>query len=229
MLPASRARPHSPAVQAYLIFDLDGTLVDSLRGIADTLNRTLTAHGLPGHSDANVRGFIGNGLRNLVTRAAPAGADPSLIDSLLAFYQKDYDLSWQYGSLPYPGVPAMLDALQHDKFKMAVLSNKTHDFTTKMVRGIFPAVDFTQVLGQRDGQPHKPDPTGALQLAAVMGAAPENCIVIGDSTMDIETAANAGMRSIAVTWGYHDRHRLEAAGPGHIIDHPHELRPLLAS
>jgi phosphoglycolate phosphatase len=214
-------------VKPFLIFDLDGTLVDSLRGIADTLNRTLDAHGLPGHSDANVRSFVGNGLRNLVTRAAPQGADPALIDSLLALYRKDYDLTWKQGTVPYPGIVAMLDELRRDGFTMAVLSNKTHEFTVTMVHGMFPNIHFTQILGQRDGLPHKPDPAGALHLADAMGASPENCVVIGDSTMDIETAANAGMRSIAVSWGYHDRRRLEAAHPGHLIDHPPELRPLL--
>jgi len=218
---------HPRAVKPFLIFDLDGTLVDSLRGIADTLNRTLDSHGLPGHSDANVRSFVGNGLRNLITRAAPQGAEPALIDSLLALYRKDYELTWQNGSPPYPGIIAMLDELQRDGFTMAVLSNKVHDFTVKMVRDIFPSIHFAHILGQRDGLPHKPDPAGALQLADAIGASPENCVIIGDSTMDLETAANAGMRSIAVSWGYHDRRRLEAAGPGHIIDHPPELRPLL--
>jgi len=210
-----------------LIFDLDGTLVDSLRGIADTLNRTLVAHGLPGQSDANVRSFVGNGLRNLVTRAAPQGADPVLIDSLLTLYRKDYDLTWQQGTAPYPGIPAMLDELRRDGFTMAVLSNKLHEFTVTMVHGMFPNIHFAQILGQRDGMPHKPDPAGALQIAEAMDAPADNCIIIGDSTMDIETAANAGMRSIAVSWGFHGRRRLEAAGPGHIIDDPTELRPLL--
>lgn len=214
-------------MKPFLIFDLDGTLVDSLRGIADTLNRTLVSHGLPGHSDANVRSFIGNGLRNLVTRAAPQGADPALIDSLLALFRKDYDLTWKQGTAPYPGIPAMLDELRRDGFTMAVLSNKLHDFTVSMVHGVFPDIHFAHILGQRDGQPHKPDPTGALQLAGAMNASPQNCVIIGDSTMDIETAANAGMHSIAVNWGYHDARRLQAAGPGHIIDSPAELRPLL--
>lgn len=214
-------------MKPFLIFDLDGTLVDSLRGIADTLNRTLDAHGLPGHSDANVRSFVGNGLRNLVARAVPQGADPALIDSLLALYRKDYELTWKQGTAPYPGVPAMLDELRHDGFAMAVLSNKLHDFTVTMVHGLFPEIHFAQILGQRDGMPHKPDPAGALQIAGAAGISPGNCVVIGDSTMDIETAANAGMRSIAVSWGYHDGSRLQAAGPGHIIDDPAELRPLL--
>ncbi len=210
-----------------LIFDLDGTLVDSLPGIAASLNRTLSAHGLSGHSDAMVRSFIGNGLRNLIMRAAPQSADPSLIESLLGLYRKDYELSWASGTHVYPGIHHMLDELRQAGFFMSVLSNKVHGFTVEMVRSIFPSIHFSAVLGQREGIPHKPHPAGALQIADMLGAAPENCIVIGDSTMDIETAANAGMRSIAVSWGYHDRACLLAAGAEKIIDSPSELPPLL--
>jgi phosphoglycolate phosphatase len=214
-------------VKPSLIFDLDGTLVDSLPGIAASLNRTLSAHGLSGHSDAMVRSFIGNGLRNLIMRAAPQSADPSLIESLLGLYRKDYELSWASGTHVYPGIHHMLDELRQAGFPMSVLSNKVHGFTVEMVRSIFPSIHFSAVLGQREGIPHKPHPAGALQIADMLGAAPENCIVIGDSTMDIETAANAGMRSIAVSWGYHDRARLLAAGAEKIIDSPSELPPLL--
>lgn len=210
-----------------LIFDLDGTLVDSLPGIAASLNRTLGAHGLPGHSDAMVRGFIGNGLRNLIQRAAPQGADPALIDSLLDLYRKDYTLSWASGTHVYPGIHHMLDGLRQSGFAMSVLSNKVHSFTVEMVQSIFPFIHFSAVLGQREGIPHKPHPAGALQIANMLGTAPENCIVIGDSTMDVQTAANAGMRAIAVSWGYHDRDRLLTAGAETIIDSPSELPPLL--
>jgi phosphoglycolate phosphatase len=212
-----------------LIFDLDGTLVDSLPGIAASLNRTLSAHGLPGHSDAMIRSFIGNGLSNLIMRAAPQGADPSLIKSLLGLYRKDYELSWASGTIVYPGIHHMLGELRTSGFAMSVLSNKVHAFTVEMTRTIFPSIPFSAVLGQRESVPHKPHPAGALQIAEMLGTATENCVVIGDSTMDIETAANAGMRSIAVSWGYHDRDRLIAAGAGKIIDHPSELPPLLES
>lgn len=210
-----------------LIFDLDGTLVDSLPGIAASLNRTLSAHGLPGHSDARVRSFVGDGLRNLILRAAPKGVEPANVESLLGLYRKDYALSWKSGSTVYPGVANLLDELQKSGFAMAVLSNKVHDFTVEMVRAMFPSIRFAAVLGQREGIPHKPNPAGALQLADILGTSPENCVVIGDSTMDLETASNAGMRAIVVTWGYHDRDRLVAAGATRLIDHPSELPALL--
>lgn len=214
-------------VKPCVIFDLDGTLIDSLPGIAATLNRTLDAHGLPGHSHAMVRSFVGDGLRNLILRAGPRGAEPKLIDSLLSLYRKDYDLTWQQGTVVYPGIHAMLAELQADGVTMAVLSNKVHEFTVAMVRAMFPQIHFRMVLGQREGLPHKPDPAGALLIAEALDAVPENCVVVGDSTMDVETAANAGMRAIAVSWGYHDRERLAAAGASRIIDHPSELPPLL--
>ncbi len=210
-----------------LIFDLDGTLVDSLPGIAASLNRTLTAHGLPGHSDARVRSFIGDGIRNLIMRAIPKGPEPAAVESLLGLYRKDYALSWKSGTTVYPGIANLLDELQRSGFEMAILSNKVHDFTVEMARAMFPSIRFAAVLGQREGIPHKPNPAGALQLADILGAAPDNCIIIGDSTMDLETAANAGMRAIAVTWGYHDRDRLVAAGATLLIEHPSELPALL--
>ena len=210
-----------------LIFDLDGTLVDSLPGIAASLNRSLTAHGLSGHSDAAVRSFVGDGLRMLVQRAVPHGAEPALIDSLVACFKKDYELSWADGTKAYPGIHNMLEELQKSGFQMAVLSNKTHDFTVAMVRALFPDIHFAQVLGQRDGIEHKPHPAGAFQIAETLGTAPENCAMIGDSTIDMETAANANMKAIAVAWGYHDRERLLAAGAAAIIEHPSELAGLL--
>jgi phosphoglycolate phosphatase len=216
-------------VKPCLIFDLDGTLVDSLPGIAATLNRTLSAHGLPEHQDNIVRGFIGNGLRNLIVRAAPQETDSSLIETMLGVYQQDYQLSWASGTHVYPGIHSMLAHLLAAGFSMSILSNKVHAFTVEMIRVIFPTVPFAAVLGQREGIPHKPHPAGALQISNMISAAPENCVIIGDSTMDIETAINAGMRSIAVSWGYHDRAPLLAAGAGKIIDSPSELPPLLGT
>jgi phosphoglycolate phosphatase len=214
-------------VKPCLIFDLDGTLVDSLPGIAASLNRSLTAHGLPGHSDAAVRSFVGDGLRMLVQRAAAKGADTALIDSLIALFKKDYELSWADGTKAYPGIHQMLDELQKSGFQMAVLSNKMHDFTVAMTRSVFPAIHFAQVLGQRDGIPHKPHPAGAFQIAQTLATAPENCVLIGDSTMDMQTAANANMKAIAVAWGYHDRQRLLDAGATNIIEHPSDLIGML--
>ncbi len=209
-----------------LIFDLDGTLVESLPGIAASLNRALARHGLPGHGDAAVRGFIGDGARLLVTRAmAPNVAEPQL-ESVLRSFGEDYAASWQNGTAPYPGITSLLADLRARGVALAVLSNKPDAFTTEIVAKLFPEGTFTAVLGHREGMPHKPAPAGALETAAVLGFAPANCILIGDSTMDLDTARNAGMASIAVTWGYHDRKRL--LGADRMVENVAELAALLA-
>jgi phosphoglycolate phosphatase len=210
-------------VKHALIFDLDGTLVDSLAGIAGSLNRALAASGLPTHPPSAVRGFIGNGARVLIERAVPSGADDTLLDAVELAFKTDYDLTWPGGTLAYDGITEMLEALQARGHPLAVLSNKPHPFTTAMVTRIFPSIQFAMVLGQRGGIPHKPDPTGALEISSTLGMSPGNCTVIGDSTMDIETAQNAGMKSIAVTWGFHDRERLLAAGGDQIVTTPAAL------
>lgn len=198
-------------MQKALVFDLDGTLVESLPGIAASLNRALSLHGLPGHGEAAVRGFIGDGVRMLVTRALAPGEAALHLESVLRGFVADYAASWQHGTFPYPGIPALLADLAARGVPLAVLSNKPHAFTVEIVAKLFPEIPFAHVLGNRDGLPHKPEPTGALEIAAALGIAPENCVLIGDSTMDLDTARNAGMKSIAVTWGYHDRDRLSAA------------------
>lgn len=206
-----------------LIFDLDGTLVDSLAGIADSLNRALAASGLHGHPQEAVRGFIGNGSRVLIERAAPAGSGAGLIDEIEAAFKKDYDVTWPVGTLPYEGIFEVLAEFQDRRHPLAVLSNKPQPFTTAIVSRLFRETRFAAVIGQRPGTAHKPDPSGAFEIAAGLGMKPEDFSIIGDSTMDIETAKNAGMHAVAVTWGFHDRDRLLAAGADVVIDQPAAL------
>lgn len=206
-----------------LIFDLDGTLVDSLRGITASLNHALAASGLPAHPPESVRGFIGNGARILIRRAAPADADESLLHTVEQAFKSHYDLTWSDGTSVYDGIHELLDALQQRGHPLAVLSNKPHPFTAAIVSEMFPAVRFSAVLGQRHGIPHKPDPAGALEIAANLHLPPEHCTLIGDSTMDLETARSSGMRAVAVTWGFQDREQLLAAGADVMIDSPEEL------
>lgn len=203
---------------ACLIFDLDGTLVDSLPAIAASLNRTLAAHGMPGHPEPTVRSFIGNGLRNLLEQAAPRDTPPTLIDALLETYRADYDATWPTGTVVYPGIHDLLTSLRDRGTALAVLSNKVDAFTRSMTTALFPGIPFACVLGQRDGIPHKPDPSGALEIARSLGAPAAGCTIVGDSTVDLETARNAGMGFIGVAWGYHGRTRLAEAGARVILD-----------
>lgn len=194
-----------------LIFDLDGTLVESLPGIAASLNRALIQHGLPGQSHENVRSFIGDGAVKLAQRALATVSRIDLTESVVKNFAADYAVSWPSGTSVYPGIHRLLGDLEAREIPLAVLSNKPHSFTVEIVEKLFPNTHFAAVLGNRANLPHKPDPTGALDIANSLGISPEACTIIGDSTMDLDTAKNAGMGSIAVTWGYHDRDRLTAA------------------
>lgn len=212
-----------------LIFDLDGTLVDSLHGIAASVNHALLQAGHATHSLAAVQGFIGNGARILLERAAPVGWDEAILINLEDTFKSHYDASWPDGTLPYDGITSLLETLQDLGHPLAVLSNKPHPFTKTIVARIFPGIRFTQVLGQRPGIPHKPDPAGALEIAKSLSLAPNDCIVIGDSTMDIETAKNAFMKSIAVTWGFQNREKLVSAGATLFADNPEHLLEIIST
>jgi phosphoglycolate phosphatase len=210
-----------------LIFDLDGTLVHSLPGIALSLNRALAGMGMPTHTEDAVRGFVGNGAHILAVRALPSGASDSEITTLEAAFKANYTEAWPTGTIPYPGVMELLSQLQQRGETLAVLSNKPHPFTTEMVATLFPDIRFTAVAGQKPGIPHKPDAAPALSLARELSLSPQSCTLIGDSTVDLQTAKNAGMRSIAVTWGYHNTPALLAESPDAIANTPGELAALL--
>lgn len=212
-----------------LIFDLDGTLVDSLPGIAASLNRALTGKGLPDHGQAAVRGFIGNGSLELARRALPDGADHGLAQSVEAAFKEDYAATWPDGTSPYPGIPDCLKSLRDRGFRLAVLSNKPHPFTVEIVAMLFPGVPFDLVLGQRPDVARKPHPDAALQIARQWVTDPSNCRFIGDSTIDLETARAAGMPAVAVTWGYHDRGALEAAGADLLVERVADLATAFAT
>lgn len=195
-----------------LIFDLDGTLVESLPGIAASLNRSLTLHGLPGHSHRAVRSFIGNGTWKLVARALATVSRGDLTESVHTSFVADYALSWRGGTEVCPGIPGLLAALRSREIPLAVLSNKPDPFTREIIADLFPPDTFAVVLGNRPGLPLKPHPAAALDIASSLHIPPQECAIIGDSTVDLETARNASMKAIAVTWGYHDSEKLSDAG-----------------
>jgi phosphoglycolate phosphatase len=210
-----------------LIFDLDGTLVDSLPGIAASLNRALASMDLPTHPPDAVRTFIGNGSLMLARRAAPAGVDEARVREVETRFKADYDETWPEGTRPFEGVPELLADLAAEGRALAVLSNKPDPFTVEIVRRLFPRISFGVILGHREGSPLKPDPTSALEAVAALGLTPESCRFIGDSTVDIETARRAGIPPLAVTWGYHDPDPLRAAGAETLAASVSELRRIL--
>jgi phosphoglycolate phosphatase len=210
-----------------VIFDLDGTLIHSLPGLTTSLNRVLKTNGLPTHSESTVRGFIGNGIKTLIDRAVPKNLNPSLKNSILQEMSHDYATHWKTGSSPYPGISETLQRLSEKGIILAVFSNKPDRFCREMTDHLLPDIPFIEVLGQKKGTPVKPDPSGALIIANSLNIPPQDIAFLGDSTIDIATAHNAGMLSIAATWGYHDLPALKAEHPAHLIHHIEDLLPII--
>jgi phosphoglycolate phosphatase len=198
------------------IFDLDGTLVDSLPGIAASLNAALACNDQPTHSEGAVRGFIGDGAEMLVRRALE-GNEGDFFQRVLTSFREHYAEHWPAGTVPYAGIPELLAELRSRGDCLAVLSNKPHAFTEQIVDALFPG-KFDHVLGQRPGIAHKPDPAGLREILALPDWPVGESVLIGDSVMDLQTASAAQIRSIAVTWGYHDREQLAYEGATWMVD-----------
>lgn len=209
-----------------VIFDLDGTLLDTLKDLSDSGNAVLAARGFPTHSIDDYRTFIGTGMENLVRAIFPDGNKPETDDEIaevLAQYRGFYSENWKNTTVPYPGIPELLDTLNDQATPIGVLSNKAHDFTVKCVDEFLSDWKWDVVLGHRQGGTRKPDPAGALEIAESVGVAPEDCYFIGDSDVDIFTATNAGMHAIGVAWGFRGREELIAAGAEIVLKTPADL------
>jgi phosphoglycolate phosphatase len=207
-----------------VIFDLDGTLVDSLDDITDALAGAMSAEGLAAPDRDAVRRWIGGGARNLIAQAAP----PALVDAVLAGFRTRYHAAPVARTRLFPGVEALLDRLAGGGAALAVLSNKPHDLTVQICAALLGRWPFRSIVGHRAGAPLKPHPAPALAIADELGLAPAACALVGDADTDVATARAAGMRAIAVTWGFRPRTELVAAGPAALIDDPAELPAALA-
>ncbi len=211
-----------------IIFDLDGTLLDSLVGIADAMNKLLEQLNYPTHPLDPYRYFVGDGIRELVCRAIPQEKrERHDIDELVTRYRAFYDETWPRASPPYDGVPELLDELWKRNIPCSILSNKSDDFTKRMVRQLLPRWDFVEVRGHVEGVPRKPDPASALQVAKINGAAPQETMFVGDTAVDMNTGVNSGMFPVGVTWGFRDEAELRSNGAKKIIHHPRRLLELL--
>lgn len=206
------------------IFDLDGTLLDSLAEIGTAMNSALAAHGLPVHPVPEYRLMIGEGVEVLAQRAAPTLAGPERT-ALVNRYREFYRDQGHHLSQPYPGVRALLRHLTKLKMPMAVLSNKRDDFTRALVAHHFHDIGFLDVRGEREGVPRKPDPTAALELALALQCPPETLTFVGDTAVDMKTARAAGMRAVGVAWGFRPE-ELRPAGASVVIEHPEALLEL---
>jgi phosphoglycolate phosphatase len=216
-----------PAMHGGLIFDLDGTLIDSLPGIAASLNRALEEGGFGTHPHHDVRRFIGNGSYELARRALPDGMDDATIAAVENAFKADYGGTWPSGTAPYEGVPALLEKLAAGGRRLAVLSNKPHPFTVEIVERLFPGIRFDPVTGQRPELRRKPFPDAALWIAGKWDLPPDACLLIGDSTVDLATAQAAGMQAVATAWGYHDAIALKEAGAATVIEKVSDLAAFL--
>ncbi len=201
-----------------IIFDLDGTLVDSLPDIAAALGSAMVELGLTPPGREIVRTWIGGGARNLVVQAVA----PGLVDAVYARFQLHYAARPCVDTVVYPGLGAVLDRLTGP---LAVLTNKPHKLAVRICEQLLAPWQFRAFVGHRDGVPLKPDPTAALQLARELGVAPADCALVGDAGTDIATARAAGMRAIGVSWGY--RPRADLAGADAIADDPAQLAAAL--
>ena len=210
-----------------LIFDLDGTLIDSLPGIAASLNRALERFGFTPHVTSDIRRFIGNGSYELARKALPSGAGEPAILAVESAFKEDYALTWPDGTAPYQEIPELLESLRGRR--IAILSNKPHPFTVEIVAKVFPGVAFQPVLGQGPELRRKPFPDAAIWIAKQWNSQPEECLFIGDSTVDLETALGAGMQPLVTSWGYHDTDALRAAGAKRIFEKVSDLATFLAS
>jgi len=213
-----------------VIFDLDGTLLDTLQDLADSGNDVLKARGMPTHSVDAYRTFIGNGMMSLVRDIFPPEhrpADGEESEVILAEYREAYGRNWKNTTCIFPGVGELLDQLQEKGIPVGVLSNKAHDFTVKCVDAFLADWKWDVVLGARDGIERKPDPAGAIEAAALVGCEPGECAYIGDSDVDMFTAVNAGMLPVAVSWGFRSEEELRAAGAKAFLQEPSELGSLL--
>lgn len=210
-----------------VIFDLDGTLVDSLGDIGAAMNHALEVHGLATHPKDAFREFVGEGVVKLVERAAPEDATPALREALLATYRAYYTAHSLDTTRPFVGIDAVLAALTAAGSKLAVLSNKADGYTRQIVSGLFAPHVFLRVYGEREGVPRKPDPTSTLALAEELGVPPARCAFIGDTGVDMGTASSSGMLPVGVTWGFRGAEELRAHGAAHVVDTTEALGHLL--
>jgi len=205
-----------------VIFDLDGTLLDTLEDLADAMNAVLSALGYPVHPVERYKQFVGDGMAMLGKRALPPEATGDVqkaLDMLPIEYKAHLDVKTR----PYPGIPELLDALSARKIAVAVLSNKPDAFARETIEHFFAEVPWAAMVGESERYPRKPDPAGAKAIAENLGIAPGDFLFVGDSPMDMQCALGAGMTPVGVTWGFRARPTLEAAGGKLFIDTPEEL------
>lgn len=206
------------------IFDLDGTTFHTQPDVMAAMNGAIVKYGYPPCDDATFRNAISGGFRESLRKLLPKDFDrEDLFPGICEAFQAEYAAHCMDHTYPYDGIAEALERLQEMEIPLAVFSNKIHEHTVAICRTRLPQIRFSAVVGAREGQPLKPDPTAALQICRTLGAAAEETLFIGDSEVDVLTAHNASSRCIGCSWGYRDRAVLERAGADAIIDRPDQL------
>ena len=213
-----------------IIFDLDGTLVNSLEDIALAMNNILRKFGLPAHEIDDYKYLIGNGIYNLVLKALPESLrtkDGFFISHCHDFMMREYSNNCLVETRLYDGIEQLLLDLKQREVKIAVFSNKIEKLTLKIISKLLPEINFDAVIGAREDVPKKPDPAGAIIISNMMGIKPENMLYVGDSDVDMQASRRAGMYSAGALWGFRDREELVSSGADFLVNHPAELLQLL--
>ena len=211
-----------------VLFDLDGTLLDTIKDIADSVNIALARLGLPQHEVEAYKYFVGDGREALAIRALPEDYRHMVnVDKLAASIEIEYSKRWANNTLAYPGIPDMLQSLADLGINIAILSNKPQDSTEEMVSRLLPQWRFELVLGARSSIPMKPDPTSALQISRRLNIPPAEFLYLGDTDIDMKTATAAGMYPVGALWGFRTADELLAGGARDLIQNPTDLISLL--
>ena len=209
-----------------IVFDLDGTLIDTLEDLKDSVNYAMNVYGFPERSLEEIRTFVGNGVGKLIERAIPDGIENPLYKECLKVFQDHYSKNMQNKTAPYNGIKELLAELKDRGFKMAVVSNKFDSAVKELVKEFFG--DYIKVaIGESENVSRKPAPDTVIKALAELGSAPDKAVYVGDSEVDVMTAKNSKLTCIGVTWGFRTREVLEKEGAQYNIDEPHQLLSIL--
>ncbi len=210
-----------------VVFDLDGTLLDTLPDIADSANKVLKEIGSPTHTLDEFRFLVGEGVQRLFTKALHNTTSTLKVDRCVELFRTIYRQEWNVSTKPFAGIPELIHELSQRELKLAVLSNKPQEFTTICIEEYFSKEVFEPIVGQSSQTPPKPDPSGAQAILQKLGVEPGETAYVGDSGVDMQTACRVGMYPIGVLWGYRPKEELIENGAAVCIDDPVDLLPLL--
>ena len=211
------------------IFDLDGTLADSLYDLADAVNKALSDAGFPAHGYEEYKHFVGNGAKKLIERALPPGTEEDVREKIHTDFSRNYRENCLDKTKPYDGITGLLGTLSEMGVSCAVASNKPDEFSAHVVEGLFGKGVFSLIRGKREGIPVKPSPEIVYSIADELGISLGSAVMIGDSDVDVETAHNAGIRCIGCIWGFRGEEELRSAGADRLAHYPSEIADIIIS